>query len=271
MFTYFISDLHLDENCKEPCDLFIKFLNEKFLDNENANLADAIYILGDFWEKWLGDDCNSKFISEIKSLLKQVSTKTKLFFMLGNRDFLVGKKFQKDVNCTILPDPCIIKLYGEKILLSHGDILCTNDIKNLILQKAIRNPLSQFIFTNLPMGIRTQIANFLRKQSSSHKNNTINSECRASFNSEIPLKPKNNELLKSVESQKYDVNLNCVKKLMLQHKAYTLIHGHTHKPNIHNFMVNNKNAKRISLGSWENSAYILKYTPSHSSTLELIS
>lgn len=239
MFTYFISDLHLDENCFSTKNLFIKFLKEK------AVYADALYILGDFWEKWLGDDHRSKYITEIINLLKEVSSKTKVYFLPGNRDFLLGKIFQKETNCIILPDPYIFSLYDKKIMISHGDIFCINDKKDQIFRKFVQSSAVKFIFQFLPLKIRELIANFLRKNSRSKRKNTM--------------------------TAKFDVNLNNIKNLMDKHNIQTLIHGHTHIPSIQYFTTNEKNkVKKISLGSWGEFAYILKYDSSHSFKLEML-
>ena len=242
MATYFISDLHLSESCKKSSKLFNKFIKLK------AYSADAIFILGDFWDYWIGDDCENQFTKDIKSQLKELSKKVPLYFIPGNRDFLVGKKFSQDTNCKIIPDSTVINLYGKKILLAHGDSFCTDDKDYQKYKKVVRNPIVKFIYNLLPLKYRTKIANYIRdKSKANHNQNT----------------GENNQ------STLVNVNHKAIKDSFENNNVDIMIHGHTHIPNIHSVSIGRSKAKRVVLGDWGSSTYILKYTKSHSLILEL--
>jgi len=226
--TYFISDLHLDENSQNSLNLF-SHLVDKYIINANS-----LYILGDFFEYWIGDDAITPFQKKILDILKKLKDHSvSVYFMHGNRDFLISKNFIKLTNCKVLVDPSIIKLNNKNILLSHGDIFCTLDYKHQAYRKFIRNKMVQFLLMQCPLHLRYKLANYLRNLN------------------------KNKELSINI---KYDVVQSIINKTMLQHNAEILIHGHTHAPSIHQFNFEHKLLKRIVLGSWDSKAYILHHS-----------
>lgn len=224
--TIFISDLHLEIN--EP-DITQKFLN--FLQHQ-AIQADALYILGDFFEVWIGDDDRNEFNEKIKTVLKNFTAKgTPTYFMRGNRDFLIGKKFCEDTGCQLLKDPTLINLYGVPTLLVHGDSLCTQDTRHQKFRKIVNNAFIQNLFFILPLSWRRKIARNIREQSKKHS--------------------------QKLAQEITDVTPTTLENLMKAHKARLLIHGHTHRPGMHTFNLNGQAAKRIVLGAWHDSGNII--------------
>jgi UDP-2,3-diacylglucosamine hydrolase len=216
--TLFISDLHLQVAEPSITAAFLAF----FAANQDA---DAIYILGDLFEAWIGDDDDSPYHRDIIATLKTATSKgLKVYFMHGNRDFLVGKQFLQASGCFFLPDESIVDLYGVKVLLMHGDLLCTHDRQYLTSRKYMRHPLIQKIFLFLPLSIRRKIAAKMRSNSYQH--------------------------MKSLTSEMMDVAQQEVENKMREHYVAYLIHGHTHRPNIHTFDLNNTVATRIVLAAW---------------------
>ena len=222
-----ISDLHLEEERPDITRAFLRFLQER------AALADALYILGDFFEVWIGDDGMTPFQHEIASALRQLSeTGTRIFLMHGNRDFLIGRAFCREAGCTLLQDPSVITLEGERVLLMHGDSLCTADHAYMRMRRILRNPLALFILRHLPLGKRRQLARKLR------------SESRAQTR------------MKATEIT--DVTPTEVERVMREHRVHTLIHGHTHRPDVHTFPVNGQDVQRIVLGDWDKQGWALQ-------------
>ena len=184
-----------------------------------------LFILGDLFEIWIGDDDDSEYINTIKSeLLKFTNTGADTFFMHGNRDFLVGKKFSDLTGCKILPEENIIYINGEKILLTHGDLLCSDDKKYLEFRSKVRSKKWIDDFLNKTIDERSAIANELRKKSY------------------IAMKEKSEKIM--------DAKPDTVKKIMAKHNVNIMIHGHTHRPNIHKYKINNQEKTRIVLGAW---------------------
>ena len=227
--TYFISDLHLEPKYPEITDLFLKFIK-----TEAVN-ADALYILGDFFEVWVGDDDETDFIKQIKYGLQNLTRQgVPVYFMHGNRDFLIGKKFINETGMILLNDPCLINLYDHPTLVMHGDLLCTGDKHYLRFRKIVRNKLVQFLFLLIPLNIRKKIARKLR--SNSQKN----------------YKNKSFAIMDAVP--------DTIKKIMSSYKVDFLIHGHTHRPNIHYFWCNGEQKQRIVLSDWETTGHYLLIT-----------
>lgn len=223
MTTLFISDLHLSENHPEITAAFQRFLNEQ------AQNAAALYILGDFFEAWVGDDDHSEFIDHIKKQLKTLSDRgVKLFIMRGNRDFLIGKKFCSEVGATFLTDPSIITMNNQRILLTHGDYLCTDDRAHQAFRRKADHPHLQKLFMLLPLFIRRYIADKMRAYSIERQ------------------KARKNYI---------DVNQAAVEELMLKQDVLLMIHGHTHRPATHEFELNKQKAKRIVLSDWDENYY----------------
>ena len=222
-----ISDLHLEEQRPDITRAFLHFLQTR------ARQAEALYILGDFFEVWVGDDGMSPFQHDIARALRELSdTGTRIFLMHGNRDFLIGRAFCREAGCTLLKDPSIVRLNGEPVLLMHGDSLCTLDVGYMKLRRLLRNPLSLFILRNLPLTTRRKLARKLR------------SESRAQT------RMKAREII--------DVTPDEVPRIMAEHGVRTLIHGHTHRPAEHTLEVSGQSARRIVLGDWDSQGWALQ-------------
>ena len=202
-----ISDLHLEEQRPDITRAFLHFLETR------ARQAEALYILGDFFEVWVGDDGMSPFQHDIARALRELSDAgTRIYLMHGNRDFLIGRAFCREAGCTLLKDPSIVRFNGEPVLLMHGDSLCTRDVGYMKLRRVLRNPLSLFILRHLPLATRHRLARKLR------------SESRAQTSM------KAREIV--------DVTPEEVPRVMAEHGVRTLSHGHTHRPAAHQLLVN---------------------------------
>ncbi|PZQ42185.1 MAG: UDP-2,3-diacylglucosamine diphosphatase, partial [Ectopseudomonas oleovorans] len=155
-----ISDLHLEEKRPDITRAFLLFLATR------ARQAEALYILGDFFEVWIGDDGMTPFQHEIAGALRELSEAgTRIYLMHGNRDFLIGKRFCREAGCILLSDPHKVQMNGEPVLLMHGDSLCTLDVGYMKLRRWLRNPLSLLILRNLPLSTRQKLARKLRNES----------------------------------------------------------------------------------------------------------
>jgi len=226
--TLFISDLHLEPDRSDITAWFFNLL--KF----DAPKADALYILGDLFEVWVGDDYLPDFNQSIATAIRALSDQgIPIYYMAGNRDFLLANNFAKAAGWQVLPDPTTITLYGKTILLSHGDMLCTDDHKHQTFRKYAQNPKYNRFFLKLPLFMRKWIARRLRNASKKHTSN--------------------------ISYTVMDVTPIAVEQLMRQHMVTQLIHGHTHRPNIHEFTLNNAPAQRIVLGDWHNHSSALIY------------
>ena len=221
----FISDLHLSEKTPELTQAFLRFLDE------SKEACTHFYILGDLFETWIGDDDNSPFNIQIKEALSEfTSNGPETFFIHGNRDFLIGESFSKDTGITILPDPFSFMVDEQKIVLSHGDFLCTDDVDYIAFRNKVRSKNWQTVFLSKSLDERLQIAASLRDDSK-----TATAE-------------KSNEIT--------DVNNEEVIDFVSEHKPDLFIHGHTHRPNIHNI----SSSKRIVLGDWGDFGWSLTLT-----------
>ena len=222
-----ISDLHLEEERPDITRAFLDFLAGR------ARSAQALYILGDFFEVWIGDDAMTPFQRSICMALRALSDSgTRIFLMHGNRDFLLGKAFCKTAGATLLKDPSVVQMNGEPVLLMHGDSLCTRDEAYMRLRRYLRNPISLFILRHLPLRTRHKLARKLR------------SESRAQT------RMKANDIV--------DVTPQEVVQVMQQQGVQTLIHGHTHRPAIHKLQLGAQAAKRIVLGDWDRQGWALQ-------------
>ena len=223
-----ISDLHLHEERPDITGAFLAFLQQ------HAKHAQALYILGDFFEVWIGDDAITPFQSSIAQALSEVAaTGTQIYLMHGNRDFLLGDTFCELADCQLLKDPSVVQLAGEPVLLMHGDSLCTSDRSYIRMRRVLRNPLILFVLRNLPLSARKRLAGDLRAKS------------------------KSSTRMKA--SDITDVNPNEVTRVMAQHKVRTLIHGHTHRPAVHD-LGNEK--QRIVLGDWDTQGWYIEVSAS---------
>jgi UDP-2,3-diacylglucosamine hydrolase len=222
-----ISDLHLEEQRPDLTRAFVQFLEGR------ARAAEALYILGDFFEVWIGDDGMTPFQREIARALRQLrDSGTQIFLMHGNRDFLIGKAFCREAGCTLLHDPSLVQFNGEPVLLMHGDSLCTQDLAYMKLRRWLRHPLTLFILRHLPLTTRHKLARKLR------------SESRAQTSMKA--------------SEIVDVTPDEVPRIMAEYGVRTLIHGHTHRPAVHQLQVAGQAARRIVLGDWDKQGWALQ-------------
>jgi len=220
MTTLFIADLHLEESRRDITDAFLGFLPRE------AHGIDALYILGDFFEAWIGDDENTPLQQEVAGALQAVSASgTRLYLMHGNRDFLIGEDFCDRIGAQLLEDPTRIDLYGEPTLLMHGDSLCTRDLEYMKFRKSARSTQWQQAFLQRPLADRQQVARQMR-QISQMKN-----------------QGKQQDIM--------DVTPEEVVRVMEEHDVQRLIHGHTHRPAVHDLTVAGGSAQRFVLGDWD--------------------
>lgn len=220
MAILLISDLHLQEKRPDLTRAFLSFLEQ------HARQAQALYILGDFFEYWIGDDGMSAYQQQIAAALKALSEQgTPVFIMHGNRDFLIGKGFCRAAGCRLLADPWRTTLAGLPVLLMHGDSLCTRDIGYQKLRRWLRNPFSLWLLRHLPLAWRQRLAGRLRDES--------------------------RQQTRYKAADIVDVTDQEVERLMRQQGVLTLIHGHTHRPALHRFLLDGKPACRMVLGDWD--------------------
>lgn len=219
MATLFISDLHLDETRPQIVAEFERFLRE------DARGADTLYILGDLFESWIGDDDDSDLAQSAASALRRLADSgVPIFFMHGNRDFLLGDAYARRSGMKLLADPQIIDLDDERTLIMHGDTLCTDDLEYLKFRALVRDPAWQRQFLAKPLDERRAFAARARAESRSHT---------ATAKPEI-----------------MDVNADAVAAALRTHGVRRLIHGHTHRPATHHFELDGQSAERIVLGDW---------------------
>ena len=236
--TYFIADLHLDAKRPEISKIFSEFLSTQVIE------ADALYILGDLFEYWVGDDQpTSEFQACIDGLRKLKAHNIPVYFIHGNRDFLIGKAFAEQTGIIQLPDSKVIDLYDTPALIMHGDTLCTDDADYQQLRSMLRDKSWQQDFIKTPINERIRKAQQLREQSK---------QATAEKDDHIT-----------------DVNTDEVIKVMQQNNVNLLIHGHTHRPATHNIKINNLAARRIVLGDWYHSGSALKIEPSDTTSLKI--
>jgi UDP-2,3-diacylglucosamine hydrolase len=217
--TLFISDLHLEAARPGIGEQFLAFLQRE------ATGAEALYILGDLFESWIGDDDPNRHYAAMKRAIRAVTDGgVPVFFMHGNRDFLIGERFADDTGVRLLPDPCKVALYGEDVLLSHGDALCIDDVRYQEVRSITRDPAWQSRMLDKPLDERQAIARQARADSMSHG---------ASIDLDIS-----------------DVNQGAVEQLLREYDVLALLHGHTHRPAVHRFLLDGVPATRIVLGDW---------------------
>jgi len=230
--TLFISDLHLTIERPEITQKFIKFLANR------APQAKALYILGDLFDTWIGDDDFSPPIGKVKRHLKALSQQgTKVYYIHGNRDFLIGQKFSQDSDTILLDEYSLIDLYGTPTLLTHGDLLCTDDLAYQAFREKSHTSEWQENVLSKPLIFRMLFARWYRLRSFFHK------------------RKKSQTIM--------DVNSNAVSSIMEKHQATRLIHGHTHREAIHDFQVNQAPAQRFVLAEWtKENASVLCFSPS---------
>ena len=209
-----ISDLHLTNVEDDKVNFFNKFCEN------HASKVDQLFVLGDLFNTWIGDDISISNHKQIINSLKKLTKKTKVFVMVGNRDFLLSTNFEAETGCILITEPYELEHSTKKLLLIHGDSLCTDDVNYQKLKKVLRNKLIQFVFLHLPKNIRLKLTGQIRK--------------------------------KSIEAQSYksisimDVNQDATDLLMSKYPGYDLIHGHTHRQKTHIM----EKYTRYVLGDW---------------------
>ncbi len=221
----FVSDLHLDKTRPEVNKYFINYL-----DNINKDVTD-LYILGDLFEYWVGDDDPMDGLNEIRASISQLGVKINVWYMHGNRDFLISQKICSNLNMRLLEDPTIVTKNGQRLLLLHGDTLCTDDKEYQKFRSLVRSDEWQKQMLSKSLEERLALADNLRKKSidaNAHKKESI-----------------------------MDVNINEVDTLIEAYKPNIIIHGHTHRPNIHKHNLNQEYIYRYVLGDWYNRFFIL--------------
>lgn len=227
MATLFISDLHLDDARPHIVDAF-----EALLAGE-ARRAEALYILGDLFESYIGDDDDAALNTRVARATRMVhDAGVPVFFMHGNRDFLLGPDYAKRAGMTLLDDPAVVEIGTRRILLMHGDTLCTDDVEYVKFRALVRNREWQHAFLAKPLTERRAFAAQARGESRKHT---------ASARPEI-----------------MDVNQTAVEAAMRAHDVRHLIHGHTHRPATHYLDMDGRKAERIVLGDWYEQASALR-------------
>ena len=228
-FKYITADIHLQPDESHPINqAFYRFLQE------DAAEAEALYLVGDVFEMWVGDDIGLETYPKAILLLSELVQKgTQVYLMFGNRDFLMKSAFWEATGIHSLPDPSLVDFYGEKILLSHGDILCTDDHEYQKMRRWFRNPIIQWLFLHLPKSKRLSIGEGMRKKSQQYSQN------------------KAENIM--------DVNQAAIKALMSHYpECNHLVHGHTHRPGEQQFELNGQAKHRWTLGDWRPQTQLLK-------------
>jgi len=219
----FISDLHISLEKPEITRRFLAFLQNR------APKAAAVYILGDLFDAWIGDDDPTPPNNTIRKQLKQLTDSgTQVYLQQGNRDFLLGKQFCQDTGVTLLDDYAVIDLHGTPTLLTHGDLLCTDDLPYQAFRVKSHTPEWQQAVLSKPLLLRLLAARWYRIRSYFHK------------------RKKSRDIM--------DVNQDTVSKVMRDHNSLRLIHGHTHRPDVHNFEISGQPAQRFVLAAWSKDA-----------------
>jgi UDP-2,3-diacylglucosamine hydrolase len=226
--TLLISDLHLDPAAPGIARQFFDFLEREGRD------ARALYILGDLFEAWLGDDDPEPASRATVSALRRVTDAgVPGYFMHGNRDFLVGRRFADETGFKLLADGAVVELHGERVLLMHGDVLCTADTSYQRLRRILRHPVVDFTMRRLPLATRRRLGRKLREGSQTHTGSTA--------------------------AEIMDVTPSAVVETMRAANVRTLVHGHTHRPAIHRFEIDDEPARRIVLGDWYSQGSVLEW------------
>ncbi|HEY0340371.1 MAG TPA: UDP-2,3-diacylglucosamine diphosphatase, partial [Steroidobacteraceae bacterium] len=228
MTRLFVSDVHLDASAPAAIEQFLSFLET------HAAKAEALYILGDLFEVWIGDDEADADKKAVAAALRALTARGVACFVLhGNRDFLLGRGFCDETGCRLLQDPVVAEFDGERVLLTHGDALCVDDHSYQELRSVVRTAPWQRRFLALPLSDRELLANQARAGSRQHTSRTI---------------PKI-----------MDVNADAVSQAFRVAGVRRMIHGHTHRPGIHDTVVDGEPAQRIVLGAWYEQGSYLAY------------
>ncbi len=226
MTALLVSDLHLDPSRPEATRCFLRFLADQ------ARRADALYILGDLFETWIGDDAVRPHDRVVITALRDLTASgTRCGFIRGNRDFLIGERFRAETGAEILADETVVTLSGTAVLLMHGDTLCTEDHRYQRYRRIVHTPLVQRTYLALPAGLRQRIAQGIRDASAEHS----------------AIKP----------AMIMDINPAAATAALRRHGCDTLIHGHTHRAGIYRLEGEDKPRCRIVLGDWYESGSVL--------------
>ena len=235
MTVLFVSDLHLDEARPAITELFLRFLHDE------GRKAQAVYVLGDLFEAWVGDDDDSALAGSVAEALRGVrKAGANIGFIRGNRDFLVGADYAARCGMTLLPDPCVMRLAGEPTLVLHGDLLCSDDVKYLEFRKQVRAPAWQAQFLSQPLAARQAFAKQARAASTAQQ-------------SAQPLDIG-------------DATQTAVDEMFALYGVRRMIHGHTHRPAVHDTPA----GQRIVLGDWYEQGSVLRLDATGRYTLQAL-
>ena len=227
MATLFISDLHLDASRPRITQLFVEFVRSE------AARADALYILGDLFEAWIGDDAGDETSDQVADALAGLHARNVPCFCIhGNRDFLLGDAWSRRARITLLPDPSVIGIEGERVLLMHGDTLCTDDAPYQAFRAQSHTAQWQRAFLARPVAERQAFAAQARAESQRYT--------------------------RSVDDAITDVNDGAVRQALRAHGVRRLVHGHTHRPAVHALEIGGTGAERIVLGDWYEQGSVLR-------------
>ncbi|MCP1375552.1 UDP-2,3-diacylglucosamine diphosphatase [Dyella lutea] len=233
MHTLLISDLHLDVARPGITDLF-----ERWMASDEVRSADALYILGDLVEAWIGDDDDAELPARIAVATRAVADAgVPVHFMAGNRDFLLGESFARRAGLILLEDGTVHAIQGQPTLLMHGDVLCTDDVAYQAVRRQVRQPAWAAQVLAMPLDARRAFAAKAREDSRAHTGSTMETIM--------------------------DVNGGAVAQAMRKAGVTRLIHGHTHRPAVHRFDLDGQPAERIVLGDWYEQGSVLRVTPGH--------
>ncbi len=228
MTALFISDLHLEASQPGIGKQFLSFLSGE------ARKAESLYILGDLFEAWLGDDDPNPYYGEMKSALRElVDAGVPVSFMHGNRDFMIGEMFASETGVSILADPVVADLYGRDVLLSHGDALCTDDVRYQQVRAMTRDPEWQAMMRAKSIEERIAFASQARQESVARG--------------------------ESMSDEIMDVNQDAVVATLREHGVQMMLHGHTHRPAVHEVDLGERRATRIVLGDWHQQGSVVRW------------
>ena len=231
MTTLFISDLHLDAGRPEIAEQFLEFLKVE------AESADALYILGDLFESWVGDDDPNAHYAQVKAAIRKLTDLgIPVYFMHGNRDFMIGDDFAVETGVKLLPEYYVLDIHGTQVLLTHGDALCTDDLEYQAMRTMTRNPEWQLMMMQKPLAERQAFAAQARAASIAHG--------------------------KTIDDDISDVNADAVDARFREHDVSLMLHGHTHRPAVHQLQVDGNDAKRIVLGDWYTQGSVVRWEES---------
>ena len=228
MTAWFASDLHLDPSTPQIADRFRRFLAGPARD------AQSVFLLGDLFEAWIGDDDPEPAHREIVAAIAALAAAgTLVYVMRGNRDFMIGEQFCAAAGAILLDDPAILAMGGERVLLSHGDGLCVDDRAYQKLRALVRDRALREGFARLPVGARRRLAGEARQGSREH--------------------------LANASSYITDVNQPAVEAVLREADAALMIHGHTHRPGVHRFRSDGVERTRVVLGAWHDEAHVVRW------------